>query len=80
MASSGPLVPPLLLLLMLLAGAARAGLHFRPGRGCYRPLRGDRLTQLGRRSGRLGGPAHLPGLRALSRLLGMPATRAPCFL
>lgn len=55
MASSGPLVPPLLLLLVLLAGAARAGLHFRPGRGCYRPLRGDRLTQLGRRSGRLVG-------------------------
>uniref|UniRef100_A0A8B9YNP7 Cathepsin Z n=1 Tax=Bos mutus grunniens TaxID=30521 RepID=A0A8B9YNP7_BOSMU len=50
MASSGPLVPPLLLLLVLLAGAARAGLHFRPGRGCYRPLRGDRLTQLGRRT------------------------------
>lgn len=79
MASSGPLVPPLLLLLVLLAGAARAGLHFRPGRGCYRPLRGDRLTQLGRRSGRLGlgGSAHLPGLCALC-CLGNPAASLGC--
>lgn len=50
MASSGPAGPLLLLLLVLLAGSARAGLHFRPGRGCYRPLRGDRLSSLGRRS------------------------------
>ncbi|XP_036681457.1 cathepsin Z [Balaenoptera musculus] len=49
MASSGP-AQLLLLLLVLPASAARAGLHFRPGRGCYRPLRGDQLTQLGRRT------------------------------
>ncbi|XP_059889333.1 cathepsin Z [Delphinus delphis] len=49
MASSGP-AQLVLLLLVLPAGAARAGLHFRPGRGCYRPLRGDQLTQLGRRT------------------------------
>lgn len=59
MASSGP-AQLVLLLLVLPAGAARAGLHFRPGRGCYRPLRGDQLTQLGRRSGRLGGGQGLP--------------------
>ena len=79
MASSGP-AQLLLLLLVLPASAARAGLHFRPGRGCYRPLRGDQLTQLGRRSGRLGGrggAAHLPGLRALSRL-GDPAASLGC--
>uniref|UniRef100_A0A8C3WW42 Cathepsin Z n=1 Tax=Catagonus wagneri TaxID=51154 RepID=A0A8C3WW42_9CETA len=52
MASSGSArQPPLLLLLfVLLAGAARAGLHFRPGRGCYQPLRGDSRTQLGHRT------------------------------
>lgn len=48
MASSGPAGP--LLLLVLLAGTARASLHFRPGQGCYRPLRGDQLSNLGRRS------------------------------
>ncbi|XP_054429526.1 cathepsin Z [Pteronotus mesoamericanus] len=54
MASSGPAGPPppllLLVLLALLAGAARAGLHFRPGQSCYRPLRGDQLYNLGRRT------------------------------
>lgn len=50
MASSGPAGPLLLLLLVLLAGPARAGLHFRPGQGCYRPLRGDQLSSLGRRT------------------------------
>lgn len=62
MASSGP-AGPLLLLLVLLLGA-RAGLPFRPGRGCYRAPRGDRLAALGRRSA-AGGCAR-------SRLLGAP--------
>lgn len=62
MASSGP-AGRLLLLLVLLLGA-RAGLPFRPGRGCYRAPRGDRLAALGRRSA-AGGCAR-------SRLLGAP--------
>lgn len=72
MASSGP-AGPLLLLLVLLAGAARAGLHFRPGQSCYRPLRGDQLSNLGRRSARLGGWP-IPGA---SRT---PASWGPCCL
>ena len=53
MASSGP--ARLLLLLVLLAGTARASLYFRSGQSCYRPLREDQLFKLGRRSGRLRG-------------------------
>lgn len=50
MASSGSVQQPRLVLLMLvLAGAARASLYFRPGRTCYHPLRGDQIAQLGRR-------------------------------
>ncbi|XP_039720653.1 cathepsin Z [Pteropus medius] len=49
MASSRPAGPPLLLL-VLLAGAARAALHFRPGPGCYRAPRADRLSSVGRRT------------------------------
>lgn len=54
MASSRPAGPPLLLL-VLLAGAARAGLHFRPGPGCYRAPRADRLASMGRRCAGAGG-------------------------
>lgn len=78
MASSGPAGP--LLLLVLLAGAARAGLHFRPGQSCYRPLRGDQLSNLGRRSARLGGwptpgaSRALPPLGAPAASLGRPAS------
>uniref|UniRef100_A0ABI7WAE5 cathepsin X n=1 Tax=Felis catus TaxID=9685 RepID=A0ABI7WAE5_FELCA len=45
MAPSGPL----LLLLLLLAGA-RAGPYFRAGHSCRLPLRGDQLSKLGRRT------------------------------
>lgn len=48
MASSGS-VQRLLLLMLLLAGAAQANLYFRSGQTCYRPLRGFQLAQLGRR-------------------------------
>ncbi|KAH0511038.1 cathepsin Z [Microtus ochrogaster] len=51
MASSGSVLQlRLVLLMLLLAGAARASLYFRPGQTCYRPLRGDQLAQLGRRT------------------------------
>uniref|UniRef100_A0A7P0Z4Q4 Cathepsin Z n=1 Tax=Homo sapiens TaxID=9606 RepID=A0A7P0Z4Q4_HUMAN len=49
MARRGPGWRPLLLL-VLLAGAAQGGLYFRRGQTCYRPLRGDGLAPLGRRS------------------------------
>lgn len=74
MASSGPArpLPPLQLVpvLVLLAGAARAALHFRPGQSCYRPLRGDQLANLGRRSAPAWGAGSSPGLRVHPCLLG----------
>ena len=73
MASSVPARPLLLLLLLLLvllAGAARAALHFRPGQSCYRPLRGDQLSNLGRRSVPAWGAGLSLGLPVHPRLLG----------
>lgn len=50
MASSGSVQQlRLVLLMLLLAGAARASLYFRPGQTCYRPLHRDHLALLGRR-------------------------------
>lgn len=51
MASSGSVQQlRLVLLMLLLAGAARASLYFRPGQTCYRPLHRDHLALLGRRT------------------------------
>lgn len=55
MESSGPM-RPLLLLLLLLAGTARAALYFRPGQTCHRPLQSYQLSQLGRRWASSGTP------------------------
>lgn len=50
MASSGSVQQlRLVLLLVLLASAARASLYFRSGQNCYRPIRGDQLALMGRR-------------------------------
>jgi cathepsin X len=50
MASSGSVQQlPLVLLMLLLASAARARLYFRSGQTCYHPIRGDQLALLGRR-------------------------------
>lgn len=73
MASSGSVLQlRLVLLMLLLAGAARASLYFRPGQTCYRPLRGDQLAQLGRRWARA-----VPGEEE-GTVLGQ--ARAPCHL
>lgn len=50
MASSGSVQQlRLMLLMLLLAGAARASLYFRSGQTCYHPLRREQLALLGRR-------------------------------
>lgn len=50
MASSGSVQQlRLVLLMLLLASAARARLYFRSGQTCYHPIRGDQLALLGRR-------------------------------
>uniref|UniRef100_A0A8C6I6A9 Cathepsin Z n=1 Tax=Mus spicilegus TaxID=10103 RepID=A0A8C6I6A9_MUSSI len=51
MASSGSVQQlRLVLLMLLLASAARARLYFRSGQTCYHPIRGDQLALLGRRT------------------------------
>lgn len=84
MASSGSVQQPrLVLLMLLLAGAARASLYFRPGQTCYRPLRGDQLAQLGRRwapgcvwggRGHTSGPGARPLPPGTLLLSGHPAS------
>lgn len=85
MASSGSVLQlRLVLLMLLLAGAARASLYFRPGQTCYRPLRGDQLAQLGRRWARgcaWGGRGYTSGPGAHPLPLGtLLLSGPPCLL
>lgn len=72
---SGAMAPSVrpLLVLVLLAGAARAGAPFQPRRPCYRPLRGDQPAALGVRWAPRGlrgplGTCRLPRVPGAGRL------------